>query len=248
MMKVEVVIPSHKRADNVITVNAVENCIICVPKSQEADYRRHNPNVEIVSHPDSVIGLAAKRNWIYEKFGDVMMLDDDIRAMYRLYLAPNSLLPSAIDPKTAYDIIQVTAQVAREMGAYLFGFATAPDRRNYKPQLPFRLSGYCTGCGMGLLKGSRIYFHKESVAVEDYFASLINAYYHRYAFFDTRYGLAQVKTFKNRGGLAEFRTVETEKRDFFFLRRMFGHIVEKRKESKHGKASHEWQRSIRLPF
>lgn len=247
-MEVKVVIPSHKRADRVATLKAVSDAILCVPKSQESEYRRNNPKAQIITHPDDIIGLAPKRNWIYEKFGNVMMLDDDIRSFYRMYTPVNSLVPSKIDPATMYEVIQATGNMAKELGAFLFGFANVADGRNFKPQSPVKLTGYCNGCSFGLLKGSRIFFHKEATAVEDYFASLLNAYHHRYAFFDTRFGAMQEKTFKNRGGQAEYRTVESEKRDYLFLRRMFGDVVRKRKETNRGKASSEWQRSIHLPF
>jgi hypothetical protein len=247
-MEVKVVIPSHKRAARVRTKDAVANCILCVPESQLKEYKQNNPNIEIVTHPDTVRGLAAKRNWIYRKFGNVMMLDDDIQAMQRLYIPPYSLLPTVIEPALAYDIIQVTANMAKELGAYLFGFGTVSDARCFKPYRPFRLTGYCNGCAFGLLKGSNIFFHEEAIAVEDYFGSLINAFYHRYAFFDTRFGMVQLATFKNIGGQAEFRNQETERNDFLFLKRMFGSIVRGRGFSHFSKPSHEYQRSIKLPF
>lgn len=247
-MEVTIVIPSYKRADRVTTTAIVPGAVICVPKSQEADYTRHNRNVEIVSHPDDVIGLAAKRNWIYHKFGDVMMLDDDLTRFSRLYLEANSLRISRVTPAETVAIIQQTARMAKELGAYVFGFSSVADARNFKPQKPFRLTGYCNGSSFGLLKGSKVFFHKETVAVEDYFASLVNAYYHRYAFFDLRFGFVQQRTFKNLGGQAEFRSTKSEESDFKFLRRMFGDVVQQRPPVKRGKPSHEFQRVVKPPF
>jgi hypothetical protein len=247
-MEVKIVIPSHKRADRVKTTVIVPGAIICVPKAQEAEYRRHNPNSEIVTHPDDLIGLAPKRNWICQKFGDVMMLDDDLTRFSRLYLEANSLRISRVAPAETIAIIQQTAYTARQLGAYLFGFSSVADARNFKPQKPFRFTGYCNGSSFGLLGGSRIFFHKNAAAVEDYFASLVNAYYHRYAFFDLRFGFVQQRTFKNLGGQAEFRNKKSEEEDSKFLRRMFGDVVEQRPPVKRGRASHEYQRVIKLPF
>ena len=84
-MGCQIVIPSHKRAGRVRTTSVVANAIICVPESQQADYARSNPNTEIVTHPDTVIGLARKRDWIIKHFRDVFMLDDDIGSMQRVY-------------------------------------------------------------------------------------------------------------------------------------------------------------------
>jgi hypothetical protein len=247
-VEVKIVIPSHRRADRVRTATIVPGAIICIPKSQEAAYRRHNPESEIVTHPDDIAGLAPKRNWIYEKFGDVMMLDDDLTRFSRLYLEANSLRSSRVSPEETVSIIQQTAYTAKQLGAYVFGFSSVADARNFKPQKPFRLTGYCNGSSFGLLGGSRVFFHKDAIAVEDYFASLVNVYYHRYAFFDLRFGFVQQRTFKNLGGQAEFRSTASEKHDYGFLRRMFGDVIQQRPPVKRGRASHEYQRVIKLPF
>lgn len=178
-MELTIVIPSHRRADRVKTLELVPSAVVCIPKSQEQEYRRYNKGAEFCLHPDTVLGLAAKRNWIYKHFGGVMMLDDDLTSFRRLYIEPNSLRPTRIGIRETVQIIQRTAMIAREMGAYLFGFSSVADGRNYRPQQPFRLTGYCNGSSFGLLRGSRVFFHQEAVAVEDYFGSLINAYYHR---------------------------------------------------------------------
>jgi hypothetical protein len=247
-MEIKIVIPSHRRADKVKTASIVPGAIICVPHAQEAEYRRHNPNCELLPHPDDIIGLAQKRNWIYQKFGDVMMLDDDLTRFSRLYLEANSLRSSRVSPKETLAIIQQTAYMAKQLGAFVFGFSSVADARNFKPQKPFRLTGYCNGSSFGLLKGSKVFFHKEAVAVEDYFASLVNAYYHRYAFFDLRFGFVQQRTFKNLGGQAEFRSKRSEEQDYKFLRRMFGDAIQQRPPVTRGRASHEFQRVIKLPF
>lgn len=247
-MEITIVIPSHKRADRVKTHEIVPGAILCVPQAQLAEYQRCNPDVEICPHPDDVVGLAPKRNWIYQKFGDVMMLDDDLTRFSRLYLEANSLRVSRVTPLETVQIIRQTAEVAKQLGAFVFGFSSVADARNFKPQRPFRLTGYCNGSSFGLLKGSKVFFHKDAVAVEDYFASLINAYYHRYAFFDLRYGFVQQRTFKNLGGQAEFRSTKSEESDFRFLRRAFGEVVQQRPPVTHGRASHEYQRVVKLPF
>lgn len=247
-MEVKIIIPSHKRADRVKTAAIVPGAIICVPKAQEDAYRRHNLQSEICPHPDEVVGLSSKRNWICQKFGSVMMFDDDLTRFSRLYLEANSLRISRVTPQETVAIIQQTAYMAKQLGAFVFGFSSVADARNFKPQKPFRLCGYCNGSSFGLLRGSRVFFHKDAIAVEDYFASLVNAYYHRYAFFDLRFGFVQQRTFKNLGGQAEFRNTRTEERDSQFLRRMFGDAIQQRPPVKRGRASHEYQRVIKLPF
>lgn len=60
--------------------------IICVAESQKEEYQRCNPNCEIVTHPDDVIGLIPKRNWMAKYFGDLFMLDDDVHNFVKLYI------------------------------------------------------------------------------------------------------------------------------------------------------------------
>lgn len=77
-MSLNIVIPSYKRADCVLAKDLVANPIICVAESESGAYKEFNPECEIVTHPDSVKGLPAKRNWMVQHFGELFMLDDDV--------------------------------------------------------------------------------------------------------------------------------------------------------------------------
>ena len=74
-MPLKIVIPSHKRHDAVFSKKLVTDPIICVAESQAEQYRQYNPDCEIVAHPDDVVGLIPKRNWMAEYFGDLFMLE-----------------------------------------------------------------------------------------------------------------------------------------------------------------------------
>ena len=50
----------------------------------------------------------------------------------------------------------------------------------------------------------------------------------------------------NRGGLAEFRNLEAEKKDFELLRQVFGNVIELRTNPRN--ARHEFQKTMKLPF
>ena len=69
-MPLKIVIPSHKRHDRVFAKKLLTGPIICVAESQADIYRQFNPECEIVTHPDDVIGLVPKRNWMAKHFGD----------------------------------------------------------------------------------------------------------------------------------------------------------------------------------
>ena len=243
-MEVKVVIPSHKRWDRVLTTSAVDHAILCVAESQASLYKKCNPKIDIVTHPDTIMGLARKRDWIIKHFGDVMMLDDDITHLTRIYTEKGET--TMVEPDEAYDIVQLTAQAARAAGAYVFGFSSSPAPVSFNSLNPIQLSGYVTGCAHGVLKGSKLWYNPEIICNEDYWISLLNAYHHRMIWKDTRFYWAQKDTFVNRGGLAEFRNLEAEEKDFHLLRRVFGDVVEGRKSKTNAK--HPFQKTLKLPF
>ncbi len=243
-MEVKIVIPSHKRFDRVLTTSAVDNAILCVAESQKALYEKCNKGIEVVTHPDNVIGLARKRDWIIKHFRNVFMLDDDIDCMKRVYTGKGETIQ--MDADEAYNIIQMTANAAKDAGAYLFGFSTSPAPVSFSSWNPIALTGYVTGCAHGVLEGSKLWYNPDIICNEDYWISLLNAYYHRMIWKDTRFYFAQKETFVNRGGLAEFRNLDAEEKDFHLLRRVFGDVVELRKSKQNAK--HPFQKTLKLPF
>lgn len=151
-----------------------------------------------------------------------------------------------VDATTAREIVLATAQAAHDAGAYLFGFSTSPTPVSFNSLNPIQLSGYATGCAHGILSGSKLWYNPEIICNEDYWISLLNAYYHRLIWKDTRFYWSQKDTFVNRGGLAEFRNIDAEEKDFLLLRKVFGDVVELRKNPKNAK--HPFQKTLRLPF
>ena len=252
-MEIKIVIPTYRRAGNVTTLKVVSPCILCVAESEEALYRERHPGVEIVAHPDGVVGLAPKRQWIYDYFGDVFMLDDDISHARRLYLTSGTKKATELTPDETYEIVQWCGNTAHLAGCYLFGFNKVPNPIIYDPLYPIRMSGYVTGCAIGLLYGSRISYNPESIAVEDFWVSGLNAYYHRKAFLDLRFNFVQEETFKRAGGLGFYRTIDTERNDTLFLRRTFGEVITVKQESYGGgrattKNHNPFGRTMSIPF
>lgn len=246
-MEIAVVIPSHKRAGRVITHRAVTGAVVCVPESQAAEYARAQPELVLVTHPDTVVGLPAKRNWIYDHFGDVLQLDDDISEMRRVYTGAKESI--RVPPDVARAIIEETGRAARAAGAYLWGFATNPNPVTYSAFRPIRLTGYVTGCATGLLRGSKLWYNSAIKCNEDYWISLLNAYHHRLIWKDTRFTFSQHDTFTATGGLAEFRDVDAERQDFELLQRCFGsEVVRLKKDTVLAKRKHPFQKAIKLPF
>lgn len=121
MSQIPVVVPSAGRAAGLSTHKAFAEIIVCIPESELGQYRQFHPDLEYVTHPDSLKGLTLKKQWIYEKFGDVFLTDDDVRDVHRRARIEGE--PVRLTGKEANDVVDATAESARNLGVYLFGFS-----------------------------------------------------------------------------------------------------------------------------
>lgn len=248
---VQIVVPSHKRAD-IVTVTELlppETLILYVAESQAADYAKHNPGVRIETHPDSVLGLPRKRNLIYERWPNVMMIDDDAVVMDHFEHVVGEGRCWIQDPWEVYTLIQRLAQQARDLGVYLFGFSRYNDIRSFHSHRPFAMAGFVRGTPLGMLEGSGLTFNPRITAADDYWVSGMNAHIHRWCLVDLRYSIhSDGQAFIRRGGTSTYRNMSTEKRDNELLRQAFGDCIrlKTRKEFAHGFGNEG--RSLIVPF
>jgi hypothetical protein len=245
-VEIKIVIPSHLRADNVITKYAVDNAIICVPESQKEEYENHNIGSEVVAHPDSIKGLTMKRQWIYEKFKNVLMLDDDVMCIRKLYTEIGE--SEKMQPDEVYEVIQYIGNIAKLMGVYLFGLNKNAIPATYQELKPFQMTGLVNGGALGMLEGSKLEFNPEGTVVEDYQISCDNAYYHRKCLVDLRFAPVYKNTFMNKGGCSQYRTKEIEKQDTLWLRKKYGEVIDLKKDTVLSKRKHEYMRTLNVPF
>lgn len=203
---VKLVIPSRGRADIVTTHKYWANTILCVGESEVPAYREQYPDIEIVPHPDHIVGFPTFQ-WIYEHFGDVLFLSDDLGPLFWQGFGQGDTIEK-MDAQTCYDVVQHVARVAWEMGAHMFSLSASHDVRNFVPQMPFRMSGYVQG-KVGLFKGSKLYFPDDPYnPYGDYFISGLNAYYHRYLWIDNRFGCEETQPdMTGKGGASEWRNI-----------------------------------------
>ncbi len=245
-MDIPIIIPSRGRPASVLT--KIAGAALFVPENEADSYRQHNPNTEILTHAPTR-NLAHKRQTILDRWPSVFMLDDDIAFVSRLYL-PGNNRETHLSPEEARELIQATATSARRAGCFLFGFSNWPNAKHYYPHKPIRLSGYINASAFGILSGSSLYFTEKTTAAESHWINLLNAYYHRQSYQDSRFCFAQEpgSTFFRPGGQTANRTQDTEKADTLFLRRMFGDAVRIRKNRGDAALAHPYQRTIHLPF
>jgi hypothetical protein len=241
-----IVIPSADRAKNVLT--QVAGAILYVPQDQVEDYTRHNPQYTVVGHGPHR-NLAEKRQEIYQRYKNVFMIDDDIYTIVRTHTDGNNR-KDTLSPDDAAELIHATSKTAKTAGAYLYGFSSRPTPANYIPQIPIQLNTYINASAIGLNWSEKLYFTPKLTAAESYWINLLNAYFHRFSWCDTRFCFAQKQksTFIAPGGQARNRTLASEKSDTLYLRRMFGQAVQKKPTTNQAKARHPYQRSLKLPF
>lgn len=248
MTDAAIIIPSAGRASAVLT--RITGATLYVPESEADQYRANNPGHAIETHADNAHkNLAAKRQDIYQRWGSVFMADDDIAFVSRLYL-PGNNRETHLTPDEIHELIQVTAHAAAAAGCYLYGFNATPNAKHYYPHKPIELTAYINACAFGLHPSKKLYFTERTTAAESHWINLLNAYMHRKAWVDMRFHFAQApgSTFYRPGGQTAHRTMETEKADTLFLRRMFGQAVRGKRARGDAAKAHPYQRSINNPL
>lgn len=247
--EIKIVIPSHKRVDLVSTLKLLPQATLCLAESQVAEYKERYPDTEIVSHSDSIVGLPLKRQWIAEKFNNVFMMDDDILRFVRRY-HEGEVGNSLVDNKTCYALIQSLYFTAKEMGVHLFSFSNDGDIRNYDALHPFSYTKLIHGSAFGLINfdKSKLFYDNRQTAVGDSWITCLNAHHNRFSFIDNRFSFVAGKTFKVRGGQSEFRTMETEMKDYVFLKKCFGDVIGRKKPTKRTSLVHKYQRTLNIPL
>lgn len=233
MSDLKIVIPSHKRHDKVLAKYLVNNPIICVEKSQEGIYREHNPDCEIVTHPDDVVGLIPKRNWMARHFGDLMMLDDDVHVVKTL-LSEKGESGVLRDRDKITEIIESLYELACLMDIHLFGFTSAMSPVMYNEWGYYSLSKMITGCAYGVRYNKNVWWNEELRLKEDFWISCYMKYKERRILTDLRYNFSQKGTFVSAGGLASIRNQEEEKRSILFIKKHFGDTIKIKGASNNG--------------
>lgn len=233
-MSLPIVIPSHKRHDKVFAKKLVLNPIICVAERQADLYRQFNPECEIVTHPDDVIGLIPKRNWMAKHFGELFMIDDDVHAVKNLVVEKGE--PGVIrDPEKVTKIINSLYELACMLDVHLFGFTSRISPVMYDESGFYSLSKMITGCSYGVRYNKNVWWNEEIKLKEDFWISCYMKYKERRILTDLRYNFSQKSTFVNAGGLAAFRNQEEERRSILFIKKNFGDSIQLKGATNNGK-------------
>lgn len=230
----KIVIPSHKRADLVKAKDLVHDPIICVAESQLEEYQRYNPECEIVTHPDSVVGLIPKRNWMAKHFGDLFMLDDDVYCCRRIFIEAGESQPIH-DKDKVTQIIYDLHDMAELLGVHLYGFTSKTSPMMFDDTNWLRLDTAITGCSYGVIANENTVWNESIKLKEDFWISCWMKYKERMILTDHRFVFDQKGTFVSQGGLAAIRNQDEEQRSILFMRKSFGDTVHIKSQNTNGR-------------
>ena len=100
----------------------VNDMTILVPYGEGEEYQKYNPDDEVMETPEGIKGITATKQWMLDNFDDWFSIDDDVHTVKRLY--ENIDRESYVeDPDEVSDIIHRCYYMAKEAGAYMFGFS-----------------------------------------------------------------------------------------------------------------------------
>lgn len=215
-LDVKILILSRSRFNSITTNKLLPNFVeILVPETQKSDYEKAVEN-PIIAIPDEIKGLGEVRNWVLDHFKEriVIMIDDDIKYVYRLTGAKSERVE---DKDEVLDIIVNTAVMADDAGAKVFGFDQR-DIRKFNGAEPFSLCGWL-GCVIGVIgREHKFRSDKYKVDIDFCMKCLLTD---RIIWEDNRYFFSQSRD-DNVGGNSEFRTAKDFEKSLNSLQKKWG--------------------------
>jgi hypothetical protein len=243
-----IICPTHGRAGRVHVFDVLPDIPLCVAHSQMPLYREAYPDAELIVHPDDVIGIAPKRQWLVDRFTNVMMFDDDVTAIVDMQV-PAGESQKIHDPQKVRDIVYRLFDMAEDLGVFVCGLSTYADPVLYRPQAPFSLRHMVSGHCLGVRRNDQLRFpQKSDLLTDDLWISAMSAYHHRKLLTDNRYGAGVAKTWHETGGMATHRTWSRVVDNERFLTELFGDAIRRRKESARSSLSIEIQLTLQVPW
>ena len=220
---------------------------LCVAESQAPAYRTAYPEKELIVHPDDVIGIAPKRQWILDNVGDAMMFDDDVTAVTDVQASVGEE-GRVRDPAKVRDLVYRLFDTAKAMGAHVCGFSSYANPTMFRPQNPFSLKQMVSGHTLGVRRSEQIVFPpKSDLLTDDLFISALAAFHDRIVLTDLRYAVSVAKTWKATGGMADHRTWDRMKANEEYLKMVFGdEAIRRRQDSALSTIANELQLSLKV--
>tara|TARA_Y100001938_G_C8087378_1_gene432876 strand:+ start:986 stop:1729 length:744 start_codon:yes stop_codon:yes gene_type:complete len=224
--------PSYKRANGVKTHKIIPDIIYCVHEFEAQEYIDKGYNVEIM--PDAIKGnIARVRNYILENYvkDKGLVIDDDIEGL-KIWDWEEGL-PSVKDIDDIEEFIEQGFNLCEEFGCRLWGINILGDKGSYREYTPFSLKNTISGSFMGFLNND-LRFDETIPLKEDYDYSIQNCNRYR-KLLRINYAHMIKKDHKNRGGCADYRTLDREVEQLKLLQKKWGKRIVKNDTTQRGK-------------
>ena len=216
-MDTDIICLSSNRARRVLTLKLAPRATIIVPLDQEGEYKKHNPQAEIRTHPMCLDTEEAKHQFVSELYPNFFLLADDITQVRRVWIPKDGTSPNITDTDLIYDIIQQCCYTARQAGRYLYGFSHHKAPKDYTPHRPIETKGVVPPWAFGINAGGKLNF-VGCGGKAGHWISALNAHRHRKVWIDTRFCIHRVDTYSQ-------GTEEDNERAWTEIRSAFGSNV-----------------------
>lgn len=237
MDKLVFCIPSYKRPYAVQTLCLIPDAKVYVAKKEAGEYRKNNPNAQIIEIPDNIQGnIARVRNYILDNNNGkaIIMLDDDIKAFCRIKIKGNKKVWVDIKKGDIRHLFEEFAKLAEQWGVDYFGLNCKPDAMSCRLFSPFSTNNFIGGPVQGFLPTNKCRYDERIPLKEDYDMAIQQCNKKRGCLRFNLYSF-RAKQSEQKGGCANMRNMQEEKREFEILRQKWGSNIVKIDKSNQGK-------------
>jgi hypothetical protein len=222
-MTMKVVIATHMRPKICRDYSAtlIPSALISVAQGQVKDYvDAGNNKSKMLIHPDDMIGLCKKRNWILRNVTDevVVMIDDDIANVRSLVGERPRVIK---DEASILRIFNNSCEIAKVVGAHLFGYNQSWDIKKYAPFVPFSFIGYPAGVH-GII-GREVWYDENNMLHDDVDYALQQIEKYRVVWLDKRFGFCcPVQTTRMPGRGQSYNSEQRDRQERAYLKQKWG--------------------------
>lgn len=259
-MKISVNVPSYKRSERVKTAEYLPYAKVWVDCKEYDDYKRNNPDFNIIACPEGVQGnLCRVRNYIMKQEFDngadvVLILDDDYYKIGRFDFNADenwAYEEHYLDADEVLIMVEKYSIMANDLGAKFWGLNCGGDRWNYRHDTPFSTRSYIGGPFQCFLKGNRCWYDEQFYLKQDFDMTLQQLNLERVVLrVNSHHYYCNQST--NKGGLAAFRNREREYEETMALQKKWGTQIVKFDDTNKGHSLKErifdYNPIIRIPI
>lgn len=210
--------PSYKRHDGCFTQQTYPFVQYVVAESESDSYIKNGHKVIIA--PDSAQGnLCRIRNWILDNIESkrIILLDDDIKAICRY----QNQKAKKLNADEFMEFCEMAYVMADDLDIKYWGLNCLPDKGAYREYTPFCMRAYIGGPFQAFNGMKDLRYDEKIFLKEDYDMTLqVLAKYKRVLRFNAYHYVAKQHT--NKGGCADYRTIEREKQHNAMLQQKWG--------------------------